>query len=69
MNAVGLPVLLRGSWGPYFFIKPRKEKMIDSTLIVNDVSATVAGIGFGWTLLGFLSGLVICGAIVYVVSR
>lgn len=43
--------------------------MIDSTLIVNDVSATVAGIGFGWTLLGFLSGLVICGAIVYVVSR
>lgn len=42
---------------------------MDSTLIVNDVSATVAATGFGWTLLGFLSGLVVCGAIVYVVSR
>lgn len=43
--------------------------MLDSTLIVNDVSATVAGIGFGWTLLGFLCGLVVFGAIVYVVAR
>lgn len=42
---------------------------MDSTLIVNDVSAQVATIGFGWTLLGFLGGLVICGAFVYVLSR
>lgn len=42
---------------------------MDTSLIVNDVSATVAAVGFGWTLLGFLCGLVICGAVVYVVSR
>lgn len=42
---------------------------MDSTLIVNDVSATVAGIGFGYTLLGFFCGAIVAGAIIYVVSR
>lgn len=43
--------------------------MTSSSVMVNDVSATVASVGFGWTFLGFLCGLVICGAIIYVVSR
>ena len=42
---------------------------MDSTLIVNDVSATVAGIGLGYTLLGFFCGVIVAGAIIYVVSR
>lgn len=42
---------------------------MDSTLIVNDVSATVAGIGLGYTLLGFFCGAIVAGAIIYVVSR
>lgn len=42
---------------------------MDSSVVLNDVSATVASVGFGWTLLGFMCGLVICGAIIYVVSR
>lgn len=42
---------------------------IDSALIVNDVSALVAGIGMGYTILGFLCGGIVAGAIIYVVSR
>lgn len=43
--------------------------MVDSVLYVNDVSATVAGIGMGYTLLGFFCGAIVAGAIIYVVSR
>lgn len=43
--------------------------MKDSVLFTQDVTATVAGISFGWTLLGFLCGAIVAGAIVYVVSR
>ena len=65
MNAGGLPVLLRGCGSPFSL----RKGYMDSSLIVNDVSATVASVGFGWTFLGFLCGLVISGAFVYVVSR
>lgn len=43
--------------------------MVDSVLFVKDVSATVASLGMGYTFLGFLCGAIICGAIIYVVSR
>lgn len=42
---------------------------MDPSLIVNDVSALVAGIGMGYTLLGFFCGAIVAGAIIYVVSR
>ena len=43
--------------------------MADSVMMVNDVSATVAHLGAMWTLLGFLCGGIVAGAIIYVVSR
>ena len=42
---------------------------MDSTLVINDVSSSVATLGLGWTFLGFLCGAIVCGAIIYVVSR
>jgi len=42
---------------------------MDPSLITNDVSALVANIGMGYTLLGFICGAIVAGAIIYVVSR